>query len=259
MIRSSSAVVMTDRSMGNARVPGYRRALALSALAIALLGAGVHAQAASVQAPQAYSIASGSLAQVLARFASEGGFTLQYTSELTRGLSSPGLQGQYGIEEGFQHLLAGTGLQAVRRGNNVYGLQPLPLSAASGGEALNLEPLNINGIQDNATTEGSGSYTANAVTIGKGTHRLKDIPQSVSVVTRKAMDDQRLDTLDEVLEKTTGITTLQSPSGGKYIYSRGFEVETIQYDGVPLDRRYYAIGSSFTSDTLLYDLSLIHI
>ncbi|MCE6984303.1 TonB-dependent siderophore receptor, partial [Pseudomonas frederiksbergensis] len=50
-----------------------------------------------------------------------------------------------------------------------------------------------------------------------------------------------------------GITTLQSPSGGKYIYSRGFEVETIQYDGVPLDRRYYAIGSSFTSDTLLYD------
>ncbi|MFJ4453372.1 TonB-dependent siderophore receptor [Pseudomonas sp. NPDC089392] len=253
MIRSYSPVAMTDFTMGKARTPGYRRVLALSALALALQGIGVHAMAAPAQAPQAYSIASGSLAQVLARFASEGGFTLQYTSELTRGMSSPGLQGQYGIEEGFQQLLAGTGLQAVRRGNNVYGLQPLPLSAASGGEALNLEPLNINGIQDNATTEGSGSYTANAVTIGKGTHRLKDIPQSVSVVTRKAMDDQRLDTLDEVLEKTTGITTLQSPSGGKYIYSRGFEVETIQYDGVPLDRRYYAIGSSFTSDTLLYD------
>ena len=253
MIRSSSPVATTGLAMVQPRVPSYRRILALSALAIALQGVGVHALAAPVQAPQAYSIASGSLAQVLARFASEGGFTLQYTSELTRGLSSPGLQGQYGVEEGLQHLLAGTGLQAVRRGNNVYGLQPVPLSAASGGAALNLEPLNINGVQDDATTEGSGSYTANAVTIGKGTHRLKDIPQSVSVVTRKAMDDQRLDTLDEVLEKTTGITTLQSPSGGKYIYSRGFEVETIQYDGVPLDRRYYAIGSSFTSDTLLYD------
>lgn len=86
MIRASSPVATTDFGMGKARVPGYRRVLALSALAIALQGAGVHALASPTLAPQAYSIASGSLAQVLARFASEGGFTLQYTSELTRGL-----------------------------------------------------------------------------------------------------------------------------------------------------------------------------
>ncbi|QHG65684.1 TonB-dependent siderophore receptor [Pseudomonas putida] len=220
------------------------------ALAVALQSASLSAFAAPAQAPHAYSIASGSLAQVLARFASESGITLQYTSELTRGLSSPGLQGNYGIEDGFQRLLASSGLRAVRRGDNVYGLELQPLG---GGDAVNLEALNINGRQDSATTENSGSYTSSAVTIGKGSHRLKDIPQSVSVVTRKAMDDQRLDTLDQVLEHTTGITTYQSPSGGKYIYSRGFEVETIQYDGVPLDRRYYGIGSSFTSDTLLYD------
>ncbi|MDG9883788.1 TonB-dependent receptor [Pseudomonas sp. GD04058] len=235
MIRSSSS-----------RNPGYRHLLALSALTLALQGASLPAMA--VQAPQAYSIASGSLAQVLARFASEGGVTLQYSPALVGELSSPGLQGSYGIEEGFLKLLAGTGLEAVRRGDDVYGLEPLPASGS-----LELAPLSVTGLYADATTEDSGSYTSNAVTIGKSTHRLKEIPQSVSVVTRKAMDDQRLDTLDEVLEKTTGITTFQSPSGGKYIYSRGFEVETIQYDGVPLDRRYYAIGSSFTSDTLLYD------
>lgn len=249
MTRSSSLVFTPAHRAGKAQAPGYRRVIALSALAMALHGVGLPAYAATAHAPQAYSISSGSLAQVLARFASEGGVTLQYTSELTRGLSSPGLVGQFGIEEGFLKLLAGTGLHAVRRGDTVYGLEPLPVDPS----ALNLEPLNITGRQLDASTEGSGSYTANAVTIGKSTHRLKDIPQSVSVVTRKAMDDQQLDTLDEVLEKTTGITTFQSPSGGKYIYSRGFEVETIQYDGVPLDRRYYAIGSSFTSDTLLYD------
>ncbi len=253
MIRASSPVSTAALTFARPRPLNARRVLALSALAIALQGIGVSALAAPVQAPHAYSIASGSLAQVLARFASEGGITLQYTSQLTHGLSSPGLQGRYGIEDGFQQLLAGSGLRAVRRGDGVYGLEPQPLNATSGGTALNLEPLNITGRQDSATTEDSGSYTSNAVTIGKSTHRLKDIPQSVSVVTRKAMDDQRLDTLDQVLEKTTGVTTYQSPSGGKYIYSRGFEVETIQYDGVPLDRRYYAIGSSFTSDTLLYD------
>ncbi len=249
MIRSFSPDATTVHAMEKPRTPRYRQVLALSTLAIALQGFASHAWAAPAQAAHSYSIASGSLSQVLARFASEGGITLQYPSELTRNLTSPGLQGNYGIEEGFLRLLSGTGLQAVRRGDNVYGLEPL----ADGSAALSLEPLNINGLQDAATTEGSGSYTSSAVTIGKGTQRLKDIPQSVSVVTRKAMDDQRLDTLDQVLEKTTGITTYQSPSGGKYIYSRGFEVETIQYDGVPLDRRYYAIGSSFTSDTLLYD------
>ncbi|MFD2644191.1 TonB-dependent siderophore receptor [Pseudomonas japonica] len=233
--------------MIRAASPRPRQLLALSLLTLALHAAS--ASAAPAQAPHAYSIGADSLAQVLARFASEGGITLQYSPALTQGLSSPGLSGNYGIEDGFHQVLAGSGLRAVLRGDGVYGLEPLPL----GGSALNLEPLNIDGRAMDATTEGSGSYTSNAVSIGKSTHRLKDIPQSVSVVTRQAMDDQRLDTLDEVLEKTTGITTFQSPSGGKYIYSRGFEVETIQYDGVPLDRRYYAIGSSFTADTLLYD------
>ena len=241
---------MIRTSLPASSTPRYRRALALSALAIALQGASLASSAAPVQAPQTWSINAGSLAQVLARFASDSGVTLQYSPELARGLSSPGLQGHFGIEEGFLKLLAGTGLQAVRRGDGVYGLEPLPQNNSG---ALNLAPLNISGRQVQATTEDSGSYTSNAATIGKSTHRLKDIPQSVSVITRKAMDDQRLDTLDEVLEKTTGVTTFQSPSGGKYIYSRGFEVEAIQYDGVPLDRRYYAIGSSFTSDTLLYD------
>lgn len=235
--------------MIRAASPHPRQLLALSLLTLALHGITPMANAAPASAPHSYSIAAGSLAQVLARFASEGGITLQYSPALTQGLSSPGLSGSYGIEDGFHTVLAGSGLRAVLRGDGVYGLEPLPL----GGSALNLEPLNIDGRSISATTENSGSYTANAATIGKSTHRLKDIPQSVTVVTRKAMDDQRLDTLDDVLEKTTGITTFQSPSGGKYIYSRGFEVETIQYDGVPLDRRYYAIGSSFTSDTLLYD------
>ncbi len=235
--------------MIRAASPHPRQLLALSLLTLALHGIAPTAQAAPASAPHSYSIAAGSLAQVLARFASEGGITLQYSPALTQGRNSPGLSGSYGIEDGFHAVLAGSGLRAVLRGDGVYGLEPLPL----GGSALNLEPLNIDGRAVSATTEDSGSYTSNAVTIGKSTHRLKDIPQSVSVVTRQAMDDQRLDTLDDVLEKTTGITTFQSPSGGKYIYSRGFEVETIQYDGVPLDRRYYAIGSSFTADTLLYD------
>ena len=199
----------------------------------------------AVQSVRQYDIAAGSLTEVLSRFASEAGAALSFDASKTANRHSDGLHGSYSREAGFAALLAGTGLRAIDQGGS-YVLAEIPT-------ALEMSDTVVTGQGLGATTEGSGSYTSNEASIGKSTQRLRDIPQSVTVITRKAMDDQRLDTLDQVLEKTTGITTYQSPSGGKYIYSRGFEVETIQYDGVPLDRRYYAIGSSFTSDTLLYD------
>ncbi len=47
----------------------------------------------------------------------------------------------------------------------------------------------------NATTEDTGSYAARAVTITKGAQTLREIPQSVSVMTRQQMDDQGLTTI----------------------------------------------------------------
>ena len=67
---------------------------------------------------------------------------------------------------------------------------------------------------------------ARAVTVGKGEQAIKDIPQSISVITRQRMDDQNLNTVDDVLASTTGITMYDSPMGGRYVYSRGFRVDT---------------------------------
>ncbi|MGK5050488.1 TonB-dependent receptor plug domain-containing protein [Janthinobacterium sp. RB2P8] len=55
---------------------------------------------------------------------------------------------------------------------------------------------------------------------------------TVSVVTRQKMDGQNLNTIDAVLANTTGIIMYDSPMGGRYVYSRGFMVETYQFDGV---------------------------
>ena len=57
-------------------------------------------------------------------------------------------------------------------------------------------------------------------------------------MTRQLMDDQNLTTIDDVMERTPGITSYESPMGGKYFYSRGFKMlGQYQYDGVPLGRR----------------------
>lgn len=197
--------------------------------------------------PVALDIPAQSLTGALNALAQQANLQLLYSPDAVKNVRSPALKGNLEPAEALNRLLQGSGLTYELKGNSVT------LRPAASDASLELSPTTISGQGMNPTTEDSGSYTSNVATIGKGQHKLKDIPQSVSIVTRKAMDDQNLNTLSETLEKTTGVTTFQSPSGGKYVYSRGFEVDTYQYDGVPMDRRYYAIGSSFISDTLFYD------
>ena len=104
-----------------------------------------------------------------------------------------------------------------------------------------------------ATTEGSGSYAARAVTIGKGTHTLKEIPQSVTVMTRKQMDDQDLIDLKDAANKTTGLVGVQGVGKGMILTSRGFQIDDWQYDGVPIPRNTYALGNWATQDLIFFD------
>lgn len=198
-----------------------------------------------------FDIAGGSLTEVLSRYASAAGAALSFDAKQTDGLHSAGLKGAFGVSEGFTQILAGSGLQAEPQSNGTYVLRAVP----SSGSAMELGATNITSQVLGATTEHSGSYTTGAVTIGKGEHSLKETPQSVTVMTRKMMDDQNLYTIDQVMEKTPGITVYDSTMGGKYFYSRGFRMSgQYQYDGVPLDMgNLYVQADSFSSDMAYYD------
>jgi catecholate siderophore receptor len=63
--------------------------------------------------------------------------------------------------------------------------------------------------------------------IGKGTQDLRDIPQSVTVMTEKLIDDAKLDTLKEALHYTAGITFSATENGtDQDIRIRGFPLAT---------------------------------
>jgi outer membrane receptor for ferric coprogen and ferric-rhodotorulic acid len=144
---------------------------------------------------QSFDIAAGPLAEVLSHFASAAGAAISFDARQTEGMRSPGLKGTFAVSEGFARLLGGSGLQAEPQSNGTYILRPAPAI----GSALELGATNINGQVLGATTEDSGSYTTGAMTIGKGEHSLKETPQSVTVMTRKMLDDQNLNTIDQVL------------------------------------------------------------
>jgi len=172
-----------------------------------------------------------------------------YSPESLRGLRSTALSGRYKDDESLATLLSGTGLRYQRNGNTVTLLLP------ASGTGMELSPTNVDSTRLGATTEGTNSYTTGAVTISKGEHSLRETPQAVTVMTRKLMDDQNLNTIEEVMEKTPGITVYDSPMGGRYFYSRGFQMlGQYQYDGVPLDLgNNYVQADSFSSDMALYD------
>ena len=73
--------------------------------------------------------------------------------------------------------------------------------------------------------EGKDSLRATETTIGKGRQQLRDIPQSITVVTEKLIDDRNYDTMKEVLKNTGGISFLAAEGGEEDIRLRGFSLQ----------------------------------
>ena len=83
--------------------------------------------------------------------------------------------------------------------------------------------------------EGKNSVRATETRMGKGQQALRDIPQSVTVVTEKLMDDRNLDTFKEALKNTAGISFLAAEGGEEDIRLRGFSLQAtgdVFVDGV---------------------------
>lgn len=197
----------------------------------------------------AYNIPTGSLAAALSQFAATSGVTISFGSEETAGLQSPGLRGDYELEQGFAQLLQGSGLQIRQAGEKRY-----VLVRSETASALELGATSITSNQLGSITEGTGSYTPG--TIATATRLVlapRETPQSISVVTRQVMDDFGLNAIDDVMRHTPGITVSTYDTERTNYYSRGFSIVNFQYDGIPTLRdAQYSAGQTLT-DMALYD------
>jgi outer membrane receptor for ferric coprogen and ferric-rhodotorulic acid len=195
----------------------------------------------------AVNIAAQPLAQALQAFGEQTSRQVIYNAADMADLRSNRVSGKLSAEAAIAELLKGTGVRYSFEGNT------LMLVRGNSTEGLELGATTINGQQLGATTEGSHSYTTGAVTIGKGTHTVKEIPQSVTVMTRKQMDDQGLTDLKDAANQTTGLVGVQGVGKGMILTSRGFQIDDWQYDGVPIPRNTYALGNWATQDLIFFD------
>ncbi len=98
-----------------------------------------------------------------------------------------------------------------------------PTAAASAAAAKPETMMPVVSVKAKAETDAS-SVRATTTTIGKGVQDLRDIPQSVTVVTEKLLEDRRVETLKEVLHQTGGVTFLAAEGGEEDIRLRGFSL-----------------------------------
>lgn len=191
--------------------------------------AAASATAATATEARSYAIPAGPLAQVLTRFLGESGLLLAGTHELAQGKTSPGLNGRYSAQDGLDALLKGTGLQAVRRPDGSHVLQAVP--TARGAEAAMAEMRVTAAAERSPVTEGTGTYAAQAVSIGKTALGLREIPQSVSVLTQTQIQDQGLASMAQAMQTVAGVRT-DSYEGEERMSVRGYTLGA-QFDGMP--------------------------
>lgn len=177
--------------------------------------------AQNVQQTKRYDIPAGPLTAALKQFGRDAGILLSFSTAQTGNRHSPGLHGDYGVAEGLQALLVGTGLEAVQQDNGGYTLREV--SAPT-----------LKAVKVQATEPFDDAYTTPSISVGgKTPQTLREIPQSVTVVTQQRIADQNLESVAEVLEQVAGVTAETGFFGvgqGRF-YARGFQLKNTQIDG----------------------------
>ena len=198
------------------------------ATTVALLSTGGAFAAVTVQH---YTIAAGRLDNALSQFAAKANVILSFSPQQTASLSTPGLEGDYSVEQGFALLLQTSGLLAVVQAPGSYVLQAVPSGQ------LTLSPTTVSTYQQdgfNQEIAGDVGYKALNSRIGTKTSTpLSETPRSVSVVTGQRIKDQKSQTLTEVLGYVPGIFAPPFAAGdslaGDLFFIRGFNATDYGY------------------------------
>lgn len=225
-----------------------RRALP-AAVAIAL--AAGHAPPADAQGspatPPAAAIAidipAQPLSQALNALARRANLQMSFPAALVEGRRAPAVSGPLTVQQALARLLAGSGLEATVQDGSVVVRRVV----APADEGLVLPTVTV---RASRLRPESSRYAADSAAITRGAASLKEVPQSVTVLTSKAIEDQGLTLMSDAMVKMTGIVATTDGLGNPEFRSRGFIIDTYQVDG---------LGTSYSStfrpdfDLAIYD------
>jgi len=190
-------------------------------------------------------ITSQSLSSSLGEFAKQAKLQLIVDSKLLEGKKAPALQGDMSLPEALSKLLKGTGLEATIQDDKMV------IKAKNEAEVA-LDAITIHAAQ--APSEETKSYTISQSKSSTGLSlSLRDTPQSMSVVTRERIEDQKLESMNDVVNSVTGLSVEEFDSSRFVYFARGFEINGVQIDGLPNGTKDSWGDGREQMDTIIYD------
>jgi|GEM_PF-1861794 len=196
------------------------------------------AEAAAVgEIKKTYKINGGPLDKALKSYAAQSGLIFAFDPILTKGNKTLGLNGNYSLQEGFDVLLQTSDLVVVRGDGGAYLLKKATIKVAESSAMLPEVT-----VTENAYLQTENDNTKYLQKKATSTSRIpltiKESPMSVTVVSKKLMDEFAVRDLADAVKGVASVT-MDNRNGGRQpaLRSRGFLMDdTTAYmvDGQPI-------------------------
>ncbi|MGN2406684.1 TonB-dependent siderophore receptor [Pseudomonas syringae] len=177
-----------------------------------------------------FNIPQQSLASSLSALARTVNVQLSLEAGLVEGRLAPALIGTYSLSQAMQVLLGSTAID--------WKLTPqrnLILVRRNDSATLNLDATTISGSQDLEAADGpvDGYRATRTATATKTDTALRDVPQSIQVIPRQLLEDQKATRLNDALSNVSSVQPSSSRGGATDTFVvRGFRATSYAVDGV---------------------------
>jgi outer-membrane receptor for ferric coprogen and ferric-rhodotorulic acid len=199
-------------------------------------------------------IAAQPLGGALQELARQSGVQIVFFSRITEGLQAKGLDGEYVLTAALEKLLAGSNLTFHVINPKTIEIQPGPRAAANRSAAPtrgeNSQPRSSPATpaeQPAPVAEVLVTATAEELVATRTATPLREIPQTMSIISREQMDQQNDTDLGDALANAIGITAVRSDSLSQSYYSRGFQVQSYHLDGGAALNAFETLGAPFST------------
>lgn len=180
---------------------------------------------------QSYNIQAGYLYDALIQFSQQAGIKLSIKPEMFQGKVTPGLVGDFDVRTGLDQLLAGSGLQLVLREEGFAIIEP---TTASSEQVTTLPSIQV-------TATSTNRYSAvSSTTATKTNTLLRDVPQSITVITDELIKDQSVRSIGDAVRYVPGVGVSQGEGNRDALVFRGNRSTGDFFtDGIRDDVEYY--------------------
>ncbi|MEO6823197.1 MAG: TonB-dependent receptor, partial [Nitrosospira sp.] len=183
---------------------------------------------------QVYDIPSGSLEMALTQFAKQAGVAISFDAAEVKGITTQELKGRFTPRAGLNRLVAGGDLEVAAQGDGYTVKKP----DAAANQPPVLPAVKIVAQADTAPTDGYMARKSFGAT--RTDTLLRDVPQSITVITKEMIRDQTMQNMADVVRYVPGVGISQGEGNRDNLVFRGSNTSGDFYvDGLRDDVQYF--------------------